>query len=121
MAKVNKSVAIKDLGQAADLLKALAHPVRLAILQELFLGAKCVTDIQDLVDDAQASVSKHLMAMRSLQVVDFHKDGKLRCYYITRPTLVKALVRMLASDHKVVKRTQKSVRAEGLKRIVQSS
>ena len=107
---------IDDLGEAASLLKALAHPTRLAILQELSHGAKCVTDIQDLVDDAQASVSKHLMILRGMQAVDFHKNGKLRCYYITKPSLVKALIKMLSTEHKVVLRSPKSVRKEGLMR-----
>ncbi len=107
---------IDDLGEAASLLKALAHPTRLAILQELSHGAKCVTDIQDLVDDAQASVSKHLMVLRSLQTVDFHKNGKLRCYYITKPSLVKALIKLLSTEHKVTLRSAKAVRKEGLKR-----
>ncbi len=105
-----------NLEQSAELLRALAHPTRLAILEELAQGAKCVTDIRDLVDDAQANVSKHLMLLRRMEIVDFHKDGKLRCYYITRPTLVKALLKMLSTDHKVVLRSAKSVRREGLKR-----
>jgi ArsR family transcriptional regulator len=105
-----------DFEQSAELLRALAHPIRLAILEELAQGAKCVTDIQDLVDDAQASVSKHLMLLRQLEIVDSHKDGKLRCYYITKPTLVKALMRILSTEHKVVLRSPKSVRREGLKR-----
>lgn len=105
-----------NLEQSADLLRALAHPTRLAILEELAQGAKCVTDIRDLVDDAQSSVSKHLILLRSLEIVDFHKDGKLRCYYITKPTLVKALLKILSKEHKVVLRSPQSVRREGLKR-----
>jgi ArsR family transcriptional regulator len=121
MTKEKNPVKTLALEESAELLRALAHPVRLAILQELSLGAKCVTDIQDLVDGAQASVSKHLMALREIGVVDFHKDGKLRCYYITRPSLVKALVKMLAAPHPVILRTPQSVRREGLKRTVQQT
>ncbi len=105
-----------NLEQSAELLRALAHPTRLAILEELAKGAKCVTDIRDLVDDAQASVSKHLMLLRRMEIVASHKDGKLRCYYITKPTLVKALLKILTTEHKVIHRSPKSVRREGLKR-----
>jgi ArsR family transcriptional regulator len=39
---------------AAELVKAFSHPTRLAILQELAAGSKCVTDIEDLISARQA-------------------------------------------------------------------
>ncbi len=110
--------AIKDLNlkQKAELLRILAHPVRLAILEELSLGAKCVTDIRDLLKIPQSNVSQHLMALRREKVIDFHEDGNLRCYYITRPKLARGLLRFLSGEYPVVERSAKAVRQEGQRR-----
>jgi len=108
-----KTLALRD---KADLLRVLSHPTRLAILEGLSQGAKCVSDIQDLLDVPQANVSQHLLALRRDRIVDYHEDGKLRCYYITRPLLVKALLRFLDGEYPVVVRSVKSVRREGRRR-----
>ena len=105
-----------NLKQKAELLRTLAHPTRMAILEELAQGAKCVTDIRDLLDISQPNVSQHLTALRREQVVDFHENGKLRCYYITRPKLVNGLLRLLSGEYPVVTRSAESVRREGKRR-----
>lgn len=105
-----------DLRQKAELLRLLAHPTRLAIIEKLAPGAKCVTVLQDLLDVPQSNVSRHLAALRRGQVVDFHEDGNLRCYYVMRPKLVKGLLRFLAGDYPAVPRSAMSVRREGRRR-----
>jgi DNA-binding transcriptional ArsR family regulator len=59
------------------------------------IGPKCVMDIQELLDIKQANVSQHLTALRHARIVDYHEDGKLRCYYVARPGLVKVLRRLV--------------------------
>ncbi len=105
-----------DLRRKAELLRILAHPTRLAILDELAPGAKCVTDIRDLLGVSQPNVSQHLTALRRERIVDFHEDGKLRCYYITRPKLAKALSRLLSGEYPVVTRSAQAIRREGQRR-----
>ena len=105
-----------DLRRKAELLRVLAHPTRLAILEELAAGAKCVTDIQDLLDVPQSNVSQHLAALRRERVVDFHEDGNLRCYYVTRPKLAKGLLRFVCGEYPEVSRSAESVRREGRRR-----
>ena len=102
-----------DLRRKAELLRVLAHPTRLAILEELAAGAKCVTDIQDLLDVPQPNVSQHLAALRRDRIVDFLEDGTLSCYYVTRPKLVKGLLRFLSGEYQVVTCSAVSVRREG--------
>ncbi|NIA20383.1 MAG: metalloregulator ArsR/SmtB family transcription factor [Anaerolineaceae bacterium] len=88
--------------EAADLLRLLGHPLRLALLDELAKGPKCVSDIQELLDVRQANLSQHLSVLRQARIVDFHEDGNLRCYYIARPSLVAALTGFLGSEHPIV-------------------
>ncbi len=105
-----------NLRKKAALLHALGHPTRLAILEELAEGAKCVTDIRDLLKVPQPNISQHLTILRHERLVDFHEDGKLRCYYVTRPQLVRDLFHFLSNEYEVVIRSAESVRLEGKRR-----
>lgn len=102
-----------DIQNKADLLRQLAHPTRLIILMELAKGAKCVTDIRDLLDIPQPNVSQHLMVLRNNRVVDSYEDGQLRCYYLLRPALVKDLLSFICEEYPEVKRDPDDVRREG--------
>jgi len=85
--------------EAADQLRLLGHPVRLALLDSLSRGPKCVTDMQDLLEVRQANISQHLSVLRRAKIVDYHEDGNLRCYYILRPGLVRDLMRFIGHEH----------------------
>lgn len=105
-----------DLPAKAAFFRALGHPVRLAILMELVAGPKCVTDIQELVDAPQANVSQHLAVLRHQRLIDFHEDGKLRCYYVARPGLLKVLLRLIHGEFLVISRSKESVRRAASRR-----
>ncbi len=96
--------------RAAALLRAVAHPVRLAIVKALSSGPRCVGDIQSLLDVPQANVSQHLAALRHQGIVDCHEQGNLRCYYIARPTLVRKLLALLEADHPVSRPSVRTLR-----------
>lgn len=83
----------------ADLLKVLAHPTRLAILSRLLQGLTCVNDIAELLGRAQPNVSQHLMALRAAGLVECRQSGLFRCYYLTRPAMVKDLLHVLARPY----------------------
>src|SRR5688572_26895680 len=97
---------------AAELLKAFSHPTRLAILQELAAGPKCVTDIEDLVSARQANISQHLSVLRYAKLVDYAQDGVLRCYYLCRPRLVRDMLSLVQRDEPLVKRTPEEIQAD---------
>lgn len=97
---------------AAELLKAFSHPTRLAILQELAVGPKCVTDIEDLVSARQANISQHLSVLRYSKLVDYAQDGALRCYYLCRPRLVRDMLALVQREEPVLKRTPQEIRAD---------
>jgi carbon starvation protein CstA len=83
------------------LLAVMAHPVRLSILEALCRRPRCVKDINTLVPLAQAQLSQHMAALRKADLVASHACGTLRCYYISRPTLVKRLIPLLRREHPV--------------------
>jgi DNA-binding transcriptional ArsR family regulator len=64
----------------AKLLQALAHPVRLEILDVLRDGEQCVCHLEAVLGLRQAYLSQQLMALRKVGLVAHRKDG-LRVYY----------------------------------------
>jgi ArsR family transcriptional regulator len=101
-----------DARSAADLLKAFSHPTRLAILQELLAGPKCVTDMEELLPARQANISQHLAVLRHASLVDYAQDGSLRCYYLSRPQLVDDMLALVGRGDSVVRRTPAEIQAD---------
>jgi DNA-binding transcriptional ArsR family regulator len=83
---------------AANILKVLAHPARLAIIEALKDGPVCVTDVCDLCDLPQPSISQHLAVLRSKEVVQYYEEGKRRCYYLSESPLTDAVLSALHED-----------------------
>ena len=96
--------------EAAELLRLLGHPLRLALLHELAKGPKCVNDIHELLETAQANVSQHLAVLRKARLVGSHEHANLRCYYLLRPGLVRDLLRFLAREYPPVPKTPAQVK-----------
>ncbi len=84
----------------ADLLKALAHPRRLEIINLLRHQELPVTDIHTMLDLPQANISQHLMVLREAQIVSTRRNGKQIYYSVTDPRIVEAsdLLRDYLSD-----------------------
>jgi DNA-binding transcriptional ArsR family regulator len=70
------------LEEWAELLKALAHPIRLRILAALMEGRQCVKDLSELLKISQPNVSQHLGILRNKGIVGCKRDGSVVCYYI---------------------------------------
>lgn len=74
----------------ADLLKALAHPKRLEIIQLLRDQELCVTDMYSMLDLPQAVVSQQLMVLRDMEIVTTRKHGKKIYYRLSHPNIIQA-------------------------------
>lgn len=74
----------------ANLLKALAHPRRLEIINLLRDGELAVSDIHTMLDLPQANISQHLMILRDAQVVVPRRDGKQIYYSLQDPKFIQA-------------------------------
>ncbi len=72
-------------------LKAIAHPVRLRILNALRAEEECVCHLTALLKQRQAYVSQQLMFLRQADLIEDRRDG-LRVYYrIKHPQIVGVL------------------------------
>jgi ArsR family transcriptional regulator len=79
----------RRLAVRAEILKALAHPSRLLMVEELAGGERCVCDLQAVVGADMSTVSKHLSVLRNAGIVTSDKRGlqvfyQLRCPCVTR-------------------------------------
>ena len=68
---------------AGELLRALASPLRIAIITELGRGARCVHDLVDALEVAQPLVSQHLRVLRGAGVVTGVRRGREIEYTLT--------------------------------------
>ena len=73
------------LEKAADLLRALAAPVRLAVVSELGDGQRCVHELQDRLSArgrgiSQPLLSQHLKVLRDAGLVIATRRGQERAY-----------------------------------------
>ncbi len=64
----------------ALVLKAMAHPSRLMILDELSRGERCVCDLTDMIGNDMSTVSKHLLVLKRAGIVEDEKRG-LQVFY----------------------------------------
>src|SRR6202165_3477284 len=64
------------LDTAGDLLRALAAPVRIAIVLELRESARCVHELVDALAVPQPLVSQHLRILKAAGVVDGERAGR---------------------------------------------
>ena len=73
----------------ARVVKALAHPSRLAMIDELAKGEKCVCELQKIVGADITTVSKHLSLMRKAGLVEDRKDGLWVYYRLKVPCILR--------------------------------
>jgi len=66
--------------QHAAIFKALGHPARLRIVEELRAGECCVCDLVEISSGGWSTVSRHLSVLKVAGVVEDEKRG-LQVYY----------------------------------------
>jgi len=65
----------KVLAMKSDILKALAQPTRLRILEFLREGEKCICEIIPAINGEQSNISRHISLMQRSHLVSTRKDG----------------------------------------------
>ncbi len=76
------------LDMAANMLKAIAHPMRIAILKHLENGKRLtVTEIHELLGIEQSTTSHHLGILKDKGVLCSKREGKNTFYYLKHDVL----------------------------------
>ena len=82
-----KADAMQLYAMKANVLKAVAHPLRLAIVEYLGKRERCVCEIAEHVGSGRSNISRHLALMMRSGVLVNRKEG-LRVYYRLRTPCV---------------------------------
>ncbi len=84
------TAADTDLDRAVRLFHALSDETRLAALEMLRSGEKCVCELQDQLDVAQSRLSFHLKVLKDAGLVQDRKEGRWSYYTIDAEALDEA-------------------------------
>ena len=72
----------------ADVFKALGHPSRLAIVDALADGERCVCELNEAVDADLSTVSRHLAVLRNAGILSSEKRGNQVFYRLECPCIM---------------------------------
>ena len=72
----------------ARIIKALAHPTRLFIVDELSRGERCVNDLTDMIGVEMPTVSRHLSQLKSVGILEDEKRGSQVFYRLRVPCVL---------------------------------
>jgi ArsR family transcriptional regulator len=86
----------RTLAAAGDLLRALAAPVRIAIVLQLLESDRCVHDLVDALGVAQPLISQHLRVLKSAGVVHGQRRGREVVYSLVDDHLAHIVVDAVA-------------------------
>ena len=95
----------------SEILKALAHPVRVLIVHALTGNDRCVCELNALVDIDQSNISRHLAILKRAGIVSERRDGMRVFHHLATPCILKAFecaVEVVRTD---MKRRNKSMKA----------
>ena len=89
---MNREEGTKRFDSAARMLKAIAHPVRVEIIN-LLSGTKrlSVNDLRDKLNITQSMTSQHLAQLRNAGVLGAHKEANVCYYHIQNKNVLKLL------------------------------
>ncbi len=89
----------------AAVFKALGHPTRLWMAEQLAGGEKCVCELVETIDADFSTVSKHLTVLKQAGVVVDEKRGKQVYYRLKVPCIlqlmpcIEAVIQATAQSH----------------------
>lgn len=88
----------RSLADAAELLKAMAHPVRLCLVVGLVRNGGCIVrEMQHCLSVPQATISQHLARLRAVGVVSTSRAGTQVRYEVSSALARKVAEAVLAA------------------------
>ena len=73
----------------AEIAKAIAHPLRIAVVNFLKDGEHCVCDIAKHVGSERSNVSRHLSVMSNAGLLEYRKEGLKFIYKLRKPCILE--------------------------------
>ena len=93
------SKELEEAREGAQILKALAHPVRLCIVRGLLQSGACnVAKMQACLGMPQSTVSQHLAKLRDLGIVSARRQGVEVFYEVVHPAAIRVVEALFKSS-----------------------
>ena len=73
----------------AEIAKAIAHPLRIAVVNFLKDGEQCVCDIAEHIGSERSNVSRHLSVMANAGLLEYRKEGLKVIYKLKTPCILE--------------------------------
>lgn len=101
---MKENILLENLEEYTEILKALAHPVRLCILCGLYSeGEKNVTTMQECLKLPQSTVSQHLSVLRNKGIIKGNRKGLEINYSISNEFTREIISKILDLNKKDIK------------------
>ncbi len=80
----------REASVRAEILKALAHPVRVLIVDKLRSGEQCVCELNRLARINQSNMSRHLAVLKKVGILSSRRSGMKVYYRLQTPCILRA-------------------------------
>ncbi len=98
MAEFNSRFDIEELVDATETLRAIAHPIRITIVDLLSKEEKCsVTQVHEALNVEQAIASHHLRILKGKKIVRVSREGKNSFYSLANPAF-QEIIKIVVTD-----------------------
>jgi len=100
---MNKQAAGELQNFKAEFFRALAHPVRIEVLELLLQGERSVQELQEILRLDQPVVSQQLAVLRTKNIISGRKEGTSVRYFVRDPLIGELLLvaRRIFNNHLV--------------------
>lgn len=92
-----------------ELFKMLSDETRLKILMKLYVRSYCVCELQDLVNESQPKISKHLQKLRNASLVVTTKKGQFIHYELAEHALLKLILSAILEQRELVSKGENEI------------
>uniref|UniRef100_A0A7C3MQS5 ArsR family transcriptional regulator n=1 Tax=Dictyoglomus thermophilum TaxID=14 RepID=A0A7C3MQS5_DICTH len=100
----NKEIySYETLQNMSDLLKILAHPIRIKLLLLLSKEPNTVSELLKILDLRQPNLSQHLTLLKRIKILKTKREGKSVYYYIAHPEIQDIIRKVKELSEKIAK------------------
>jgi ArsR family transcriptional regulator len=83
---MNMKTLLED--QTAQIFSILGNPFRIKLLLEIGSEEACVCHLEAVLEQRQAYISQHLMALRKADLLKTRREGKFIFYQLSKPEIL---------------------------------
>jgi DNA-binding transcriptional ArsR family regulator len=103
----NKQAARKIFELQCQICKAMAHPVRLEIVEYLHKHKMSAADLLEALETSKANLSKNMALLMQVGIVEAIRDGRQVSYRLSHPEIHEACVIMRSILYQRLKQGEK--------------